>query len=79
MSDEKRTYPIDVTSPVEIFLNQNTGGLVVEFVSYGFAGDQRMQLRFEPKVLLEMMSAIPVLETEYGELIREKAKLNVVQ
>ena len=79
MSDEKLIYPIDVTAPLDIFLNQNTGRLVVEFVPYGFVGSQRMQLRFEPKALLEMMSAIPALEEEYGDLIREKAKLNVVQ
>ena len=79
MSEEKRIYPIDITSPIEVFLHQNTGRLVVEFVHHGFAGDQVMQLRFEPKALLEMMSAIPALEEEYGDLIREKAKLNVVQ
>lgn len=79
MSDEKMVYPIDVTSPLEIFLNQNTGALVVEFLPYGFADNRRMQLRIEPKALLEMMSVIPALEKEFGELIREKSKLNAVQ
>ncbi|NBI12534.1 hypothetical protein GVX81_02625 [[Haemophilus] felis] len=78
-NNEKVVFPINVDSPLEVFLNQNTGELVVECPHLGFGEGRFFRLIFEPTATLEIMSSILALEKEFGELIQEKAKQRVVQ
>lgn len=79
MSLKDMVFPISISYPVSIVLNPNTGEL--HLTSSHLVGNETIsfQVRIEAKALQELLSVIPDLQKNYGELIAEKAKGHSLQ
>lgn len=73
------TFPIGLTYPMEVFLDQNTGELVFE--CHQLIGNVSQKVRFlmEPKAALELLSVLPAIQRDGAHIIEEKSKLNSLQ
>lgn len=73
-------FPVHVSYPAEISVDQNTGELVI-FAHQFLSNNQsvRMKIVLEPKVALQFLSSAPEIQKVCGELIEEKAKQDYVQ
>ncbi|ASV55590.1 hypothetical protein LJPFL01_2227 [Lelliottia jeotgali] len=72
-------FPIGLTYPMDIYLDQNTGELVFE--CFQLIGDSTQKMRFlmEPKAALQLLSALPEIQRDGADIILEKARLSSLQ
>lgn len=85
MSDSEnmqlRTFPIEVNSPIKTFFDPKTGELLLECLHHqsGVVGTIQWQLRFDVQATEQLLSSLPTLQKEYGELIALLANKGFVQ
>lgn len=72
-------FPIGLTYPMDIFLDPNTGELVLECNQ--IIGDKNQRVRFlmEPRAALQLLSVLPVIQRDGAHIIEGKAKLSTLQ
>ncbi|MGY3911019.1 hypothetical protein ACW5XW_08330 [Aeromonas piscicola] len=85
MSDSEemqlRTFPIEVNSPVRTLFDPKTGELLLECLhpQSGVVGTIQWQIRFDVQATEQLLSSLPTLQKEFGELIALRASKGFLQ
>ncbi|MCC7579577.1 hypothetical protein H8V75_11640 [Enterobacter roggenkampii] len=73
--------PIEVNYPLSLAFDPSTGGLVIEYWSHqgGQIGSVRMRLLLDAQSTEQLLSSLPTLQKEFGELVAARANKGFLQ
>ncbi|EAA8256846.1 hypothetical protein AH633_002514 [Salmonella enterica subsp. enterica] len=80
MNDAK-ILPISMCSPLKFYFDPSTGGLVLECLHSqgGTIGDLKMQISLDAEGTQQLLSSLPTLQKEFGELVSLRASKGFLQ
>ncbi|EKN3779546.1 TPA: hypothetical protein ACPZPV_002278 [Yersinia enterocolitica] len=80
MTDTK-IMPISMCSPLKFYFDPSTGGLVLECVHSqgGLIGELKMQISLDAEGTQQLLSSLPTLQKEFGELVSLRANKGFLQ
>lgn len=80
MTDEK-IMQLPMTSPLRFYFDPSTGGLVLECVHIQGSpiGDVKMQVLLDAEGTQKLLSSLPTLQKEFGELIALRSSKGFLQ
>ncbi|MCW6569817.1 hypothetical protein [Yersinia ruckeri] len=76
MSDD-----LHMSYPLKFYFDPSTGGLVLECVhsQSGLVGDLKMQFSLDAEGTQQLLSSLPTLQKEFGELIAARSNKGFLQ
>ncbi|ECF2500786.1 TPA: hypothetical protein R8G57_002880 [Citrobacter freundii] len=73
--------PIEVNHPLNLTFDPSTGGLVVEYWNHqgGQIGSVLVRLLLDAQSTEQLLSSLPTLQKEFGELVAARANKGFLQ